>query len=98
MRRFLLLSLTLVLAACAGSGDVVEERFSDEDGVISVCGDQPGMAECRDARGETYDQELEYTPDESNKELAEEAATIRKEDPKELDHTITEMEQDPEMY
>jgi len=98
MPRPLLLSLILALTACAGNGDVVEERISDEDGVISVCGNQPGMAECRDARGETYEQELQYTPDESDRELAAEAETVRSEDPEALDRTITEMEQHADRY
>jgi hypothetical protein len=98
MKLRFLLALMMLLSGCAGSGDVQEERVTVENGAVKVCGNEPGMSECRDYNGMTYTEELEYTPDESNEAMAKEAEHIRDETPEELETTITNMEHNPQAY
>jgi len=91
----LLLCLSLSSALAQEEGNVVEERVTVDDGAVKVCGEGDGLSPCLDANGQTYEQET-HGPgldDESDPELAAEAARIRAEGPKKLDKTIGEMEQ-----
>ena len=91
----LLLCLPLAGAFAQEEGNIVEERIDYEGGAIRVCGEGDGLEPCRDANGQTYAEEVKG-PDldsEPDSELAAEAARIRAESPKELDHTIGELEQ-----
>jgi hypothetical protein len=75
--------------------NVVEERVTVENGAVKVCGEGDGLSPCLDANGQTYSQEV-HGPgidDESDSELAAEAARIRAENPEELNKTIGELEQ-----
>ena len=76
-------------------GNAVEERVIYEGGAVSVCGGGDGLSPCLDANGQTYSQEI-HGPDlnnESDDELAAEAARIRAEPPEGLRETIGDMEQ-----
>jgi len=100
MRLAIAVAMAAALGACGGTGDVQEERVSLDDGMVDVCGNEPGMPECRDYNGETYSQELEYTTTETtkqdNQEMAKEAEHIRSEDPRQLEETIKGMEEHPQ--
>lgn len=89
------LLLCLPLGSAWSQSGVVEERISNENGIIETCGAGTGLSPCRDINGETYDEEVRgpSIDSESTDELAAEAARIRSESPKQLEHTISEMEQ-----
>jgi len=93
----LLLCLPLAGAFAQPDADTnsVEERVTVEDGAVKVCGEGEGLDPCLDANGQTYAQEVKGPgiDDESDSELAAEAARIRAESAKDLDKTIGEMEQ-----
>ena len=74
--------------------DIVEERVTVEGGAVKVCGEGDGLDPCLDANGQTYAQEVKGPgiDDESDSELAAEAAHVRSESPEELNKTISEME------
>lgn len=95
MRTILIYSFVFLLTACAGNGNVVEEGVTDRDGVVDVCGDEPGMGECRDFRGETMNEELEFYPERTDQELDKEAELIREESPSAQEKTIPDMEGNP---
>lgn len=97
MKAVVLIAASLVLTGCAGNSQVEGERVTVENGVVSVCGDGPGLSECRDFNGEPYSDELKYK-EPTDKQMEGEAAEIRKESPEELQKTISEMEQDPEAF
>lgn len=73
---------------------LVEERISNENGIIRTCGEGAGLSPCRDINGETYDEEVRgpSIDSESTEELAAEAAKIRHESPQELEQTIDDLE------
>lgn len=95
------LGCTLALLFCLQPGSawaqsgLVEERVEERNGLYEACGEGDGLSPCRDANGETYDEEVRGPgiDSESTDELAAEAARIRHESPGDLEHTITEMEQ-----
>ena len=91
----LLLPLTGAFAQPDASTNVVEERVTVEDGAVRACGEGDGLEPCLDANGQTYAQEVKGPgiDDESESELAAEAARIRAESPAQLDKTISEEEQ-----
>ena len=100
MKRFPLMSLAALLcclvshSVLAQSG-IVEERVDERNGVYQTCGEGGGLSPCRDINGETYDEEVRGPTinEESNAELAAEAARIRNESPEELEKTISNLEQ-----
>lgn len=100
MRIGIVLAMAASLGACSGTTEVREERVTLDNGIVDVCGNGPGMPECRDYNGETYSQELEFntteTTEQENKAMATEAEHIRNEDPGELEETITGMEEHPQ--
>lgn len=90
----LLAALVLLATTQAIRAQVVEERTTVENGMMTVCGNGEGMQACRDRNGMTYEEEIRG-PDiqaESSDELAAQAARIRNEPPEELEKTISEME------
>jgi hypothetical protein len=91
----LFLPLASALAQPDSDTNVVEERVTDQDGAIKVCGEGDGLQPCLDANGQTYAEEAKGASmaDESDDELAAEAARVRSESPAKLDETISEEEQ-----
>lgn len=77
--------LLLLLSGQPGwaQSGLVEERISNENGIIRTCGEGAGLSPCRDINGETYDEEVRgpSIDSESTQELAAEAAKIRHESP-----------------
>lgn len=97
MKKIFLLACAVMLSACAGNTEVEGARVTDDDGIISVCGEGDGLPECRDYNGETYSEELKYkTP--TDKQMEQEAEKVRRESPEELEKTISEMESNPGEY
>ncbi len=91
----LFLPLASALAQPDSDTNVVEEQITDEGGVIKVCGEGDGLEPCLDANGQTYSEEAKGASmaDESDDELAAEAARVRAESPAKLNETISEEEQ-----
>lgn len=91
----LCLPLTGVLAQPDATTNIVEERITDEDGAIKVCGEGDGLDPCLDANGQTYAQEVKGPDldDESESEMEAEAARVRAETPAQLNDTIKEIEE-----
>lgn len=91
----LLFCLSLNHAFAQEQGNIVEEKVTIENGAVKVCGEGNGLDPCLDANGQTYAQEVKGPgiDDESESELAAEAARIRAQSPEELNKTIKEMEQ-----
>ena len=81
-------------AQADASTNIVEERVTVENGAVSVCGEGGGLDPCLDANGQTYAEQVRGPgiDDESESQLAAEAARIRAESPEELNKTIGEME------
>ena len=94
MRIVFGISALLSIAACTGSPQVVEERVTYDHGVVTECGEGPGLSPCRDANGLTYEQELDpnYIDTRTNEELLQSSEEIRNESPEELEKTIEAME------
>ena len=87
---------TLLSAGCAGGGQIYEERITERNGIAYACGEGPGLEPCRDANGETYEQELNqdgYVGLEGNAELEADAERIRNETPEEAERTTEELEE-----
>jgi hypothetical protein len=97
MKAVVMIAASLILAGCAGNTQVEGERVTVDNGLVSVCGDGPGLPECRDYNGEPYSDELKYKAP-TDKQMEDEAAKIRQESPEELQKTVSEMEQDPEAF
>jgi|GEM_PF-2468372 len=101
MSRFLvraatLLSTAVFLSACS-SGPVYEEKTTVVDGVVRECGEGPGLSECRDADGNTYEQDANpdaYFSTEDDEQLEKDGERLRNEDPKEFEETTEELEQE----
>ncbi|HEY9035691.1 MAG TPA: hypothetical protein VIM96_03165 [Pseudomonadales bacterium] len=80
--KYLMLA-ALMLAGCANNGDVTEEEIVDDNGVISTCGDGPGLDPCIDyTTGQTYNAEASDNVliGDDDEQLAKEAARLRSEE------------------
>ncbi|PCJ35349.1 MAG: hypothetical protein COA75_10700 [Cellvibrionales bacterium] len=94
------ISYIVALLACLpfsqafSQSGLIEERITNENGIIHVCGRGGGLSACRDSNGETYDDEINgpSMDSESLDELTAEAAHIRNESPEELERTIRDLE------
>jgi hypothetical protein len=87
----------LVGNACAFADDIVEEEETvSPDGVVETCGQGDGLNPCRDADGETWKHadDPDYIKVDSTQQLEQSSAAIRAEDPKELERTIQQIEDD----
>lgn len=91
----LCLPLTAALAQPDADTNIVEEKVTYDNGAVEVCGEGDGLDPCLDANGQTYAQEVKGPgiDDESESELAAEAARVRAESPEQLNKTISEMEE-----
>ncbi|MEM6579731.1 MAG: hypothetical protein AAF699_00590 [Pseudomonadota bacterium] len=97
MRYLIAMLFTTTMSACAGPTHVEGERVTVENGVITdVCGEGPGLPECRDYNNRTYSENLEFK-EPTDAEMAREAAKVRSESPEELQRTISELEQNPDV-
>jgi hypothetical protein len=96
MRHIRIALCTLFIAGCAGNGEVEGERVTVDNGVVSVCGEGNGLPECRDYNNLTYGENLEYKAP-TDAQMAKEASKVRAESPQELEKTISELEQNPEL-
>lgn len=83
----------LLLASCANA--VVEEQVDAVDGDVIACGEGEGLSPCLDANGETMSEaeNPDYIEMDSTQQLEESSKAIRAETPKELEHTIQDMEE-----
>lgn len=87
----------LLTSGCAGGGQVYEERITERNGIEYACGEGPGLEPCRDANGETYEQELNqdgYIGLEGTDQLEADAQRIRNESPEEAEQTTEQLEQE----
>ncbi|MEM8563022.1 MAG: hypothetical protein AAGF57_12340 [Pseudomonadota bacterium] len=97
MRSMFAVILTTTISACAGSGHVEGERVTVENGVVTnVCGEGVGLPECQDYNNRTYSENLEFK-EPTDSQMAREAAKVRGESPEELERTISELEQNPDV-
>ncbi|MCP5122039.1 MAG: hypothetical protein H6984_06185 [Pseudomonadales bacterium] len=88
---------SVVLTACAGNTEVVGERVTVEpSGVVDVCGEGDGLPECKDYNNLTYSENLEEKAP-TDTQMENEAAKVRAETPAQLEKTISELEQNPEL-
>lgn len=74
---------------------VTEQRTTFENGMVTTCDTGEGMDPCRDANGETYQEEIDgpAVNTQSSGQLASEASKVRHETPAELEKTIEILEQ-----
>ncbi len=88
MRHALLLlpMLCLPLFGC-NSSDVVEERITDDNGVISACGQGDGLSACNNPQNAV-----------SNQQMEDEAAQIQNETPAEVEDSVEVLEDTPDPY
>ena len=87
----------LIANACARADDVVgEEETVGPGGVVETCGEGDGLNPCRDADGETWKHadDPDYVKVDSTQQLEQSSAAIRAENPKELEKTIQQIEDD----
>jgi len=87
----------LLSSGCAGGGQVYEERITERNGIEYACGEGPGLEECRDADGETYEQELNQDSNiglEGTDQMEADAERIRNESPEEAEQTTEELERE----
>ncbi|MDO9320899.1 MAG: hypothetical protein Q7U01_04640 [Pseudomonas sp.] len=86
MRHTLLVPALLCwsLLGCDGS-NVVEERITDDNGVISACGQGDGLSACKSFQGAT-----------SNQQMTDEANQIRNESPAEVEQSVELLENTPD--
>jgi hypothetical protein len=75
--------LCLPLFGC-DSNNVVAERITDNNGVISACGEGDGLSACKSFEGTA-----------SNQEMSAEAKQIRNESPAEREESIELLENTP---
>lgn len=94
MKRFTLCMLALAVTV-ASQAQIVEERVTEENGIVTTCGEGGGLNPCRDVNGATYDEEIRgpSVKSETSSQLAEEAARLRNESPEEFEDSIEAMEQ-----
>jgi hypothetical protein len=83
-------SLLLVALLCApllgcDSNNIVAERISDDNGVITACGEGDGLTPCKSFQGTA-----------SNQEMNAEAAQIRNESPAQVEQSIELLENTPD--
>ncbi|MBX9756697.1 MAG: hypothetical protein K2X80_18200 [Pseudomonadaceae bacterium] len=85
MRHTLLVPalLCLSLLGC-DSNNVVAERITDNNGVISACGEGDGLSACKSFQGAT-----------SNQQMTDEANQIRNESPAEVEQSVELLENTP---
>ena len=96
MRTIPIALCMLLIAGCAGNSEVEGERVTVENGLVSVCGEGNGLPECRDYNNLTYSENLEYKAP-TDDQMEKEASKVRSESPQELEKTISELEQNPEL-
>jgi hypothetical protein len=87
----------LIGNACVLADDVVEEEETvGPGGVVETCGSGDGLNPCRDADGETWKHadDPDYIKVDSTQQLEQSSAAIRAENPKELEKTIQQIEDD----
>lgn len=96
MKRLFTTTVLLLLSACAGNTEVTGEQVSVENGIVHVCGEGNGLPECKDYNNLTYSENLKIK-EPSDAEMEKEAAKVRSESPEELERTISELEQNPEL-
>lgn len=96
MRKLPTAACILLIAGCAGNTEVEGERVTVENGMATVCGEGNGLPECRDYNNLTYSENLEYKAP-TDKQMEKEAGKVRSESPQELEKTISELEQNPEL-
>jgi hypothetical protein len=97
MKLGLLAVAVVVLSACAGNTEVAGERVTLQNGMVTdVCGEGNGLPECRDYNNRTYSENLEYK-EPTDTQMEGEAAKVRAESPAELERTISELEQNPDI-
>lgn len=96
MRTVPFVLCTLLITGCAGSSDVEGERVTVENGIVNVCGEGNGLPECRDYNNLTYSENLKYKAP-TDQQMEKEASKVRTESPEELEKTISELEQNPEL-
>jgi len=85
---------------CVRADDVVEEDTTvGPGGVVETCGSGDGLNPCRDADGETWKHadDPNYIKVDSTQQLEQSSAAIRAEDPKQLEKTIQQIEDDEHM-
>ena len=69
----------ITLSACAGNSEVVGERVTVQNGVVTnVCGEGNGMPECTDYNNRPYSENLEMKEPTDKQMVGELAARIRK--------------------
>jgi hypothetical protein len=86
----------LLITGCAGNSEVEGERVTVDNGIVNVCGEEHGLPECRDYNNLTYSENLKYKAP-TDKQMEKEAGKVRAESPQELERTISELEQNPEL-
>jgi hypothetical protein len=96
MRKIHIALCTLLITGCAGNSEVQGERVTVENGMVDVCGEGNGLPECRDSNNLTYGENLKYK-DPTDAQMEKEASKVRAESPQELEKTISEFEQNPEL-
>jgi hypothetical protein len=87
----------LLLGACANGGEIYEEKTTVVDGVATECGEGPGLPQCRDAQGNTYEQDANpdaYFSTEGDEQLEKDGERMRNEDPEQFEQTTEELEQE----
>lgn len=81
MKKVITIAICYSLFGCAGT--MIEgERIDVHNGVPEACGDGPGLAECRDVDGETFEQELDVntTPGlDSDQQLEKQTEKLKSE-------------------
>ena len=92
-----LILAVILLSGCAGNTEVEGERVTVQNGMVTdVCGEGNGLPECTDYNNRTYSENLEYK-EPTDTQMAREAAKVRSESPEELERTISELEQNPDI-
>lgn len=94
MVRYLFMLWALTFAGGASVAQTGEQGAASDGGVTEVCLHASGGDPCHEIGNEVFDLEMSG-PDfssEENEKMAEQAARIRSESPKELEKTIRKME------
>jgi hypothetical protein len=98
--RIVAVAALLIANACVRADDVVEEDESvGPGGAVEVCGEGDGLNPCRDGQGETWKHadDPDYIKVDSTQQLEQSSAAVRAEDPKQLEKTIEQIEDDEHM-
>ncbi len=98
MKTLYLLLCVPLLTGCAGKTEVQGERMTIGPGgaVIDDCGEGASLPECRDYNNLTYSENLEYNAP-TDEQMEKEAAKVRAESPEQLERTISDLEQNPDI-